>query len=430
VGAQKDDAFDVIVVGTGIGGGRVAREVSAGGANVLILEKGSAAPIRGTAAQTVTMALIPGRGLHFTPQLLGLIHGIILGGSSILYYATACDPPYAMFDKYGIDLRAPIAEIKAELPLAPLADALVGPAAQRIMASACALGYAWEKLPKFVYQDKCRANCDKCTMGCPYGAKWTSRMDVAVACAHGAVLQTGATVRRVLHENKRVVGVEFTSKGKLQRAHAPQVIVAAGGIGTPAILRQSGVSGAGSDFFFDPLLFVFGEVDDLDGGKEFPMATGYHAAADGYMMTDLILPRWLYGLFTAQVLRLDRLPAQRRSLSIMVKARDELGGHLTKHGGVRKRLGDVERARLRKGDEQAREILLHAGARHIYKTWYLAVHPGGTAKINDVVNADLETEIKNLYVCDCSVIPEAWGQPPSLALLGLGKRLGKHLSSR
>jgi hypothetical protein len=71
--------------------------------------------------------------------------------------------------------------------------------------------------------------------------------------------------------------------------------------------------------------------------------------------------------------------------------------------------------------------LLNAGARHIYKTWYLAVHPGGTAKRADIADSNLETETDNLFVCDCSVIPETWGLPPSLTLIALGKRLGKHL---
>ena len=39
-----------------------------------------------------------------------------------------------------------------------------------------------------------------------------------------------------------------------------------------------------------------------------------------------------------------------------------------------------------------------------------------------------KTEVDNLYACDCSVIPDEWGLPPTLTLLGLGKRLGKHLS--
>ncbi|UCD85209.1 MAG: GMC family oxidoreductase, partial [Deltaproteobacteria bacterium] len=65
-----------------------------------------------------------------------------------------------------------------------------------------------------------------------------------------------------------------------------------------------------------------------------------------------------------------------------------------------------------------------------YKTQYLAAHPGGTVKIGDVLDVNLKTKFDNLYVCDCSVIPEAWGLPPTQTILGLGKRLAKHLLSQ
>jgi choline dehydrogenase-like flavoprotein len=265
-------------------------------------------------------------------------------------------------------------------------------------------------------------------MGCPYEAKWTSRMYIEDVCQNGSILITEANVQRIIRDNHIAIGVEFTYRGEKHQAYADTIILASGGIGTPKILRQSGIRNVGSDFFFDPLVFVIGEVDALDGGKEFPMAAGYNFHEDGYVMTDLVLPRWLYWLFTAQVFRFDRLPAHRRSLPIMVKARDELGGHLTRSGGVRKRLTGVERKRLDDGGQKALKILRNAGARNIFKTWYLAVHPGGTAKIGEVVDSNLQAEIDNLYVCDCSVVPEAWGLPPSLTLLALGKRLGKYLT--
>ena len=68
-------------------------------------------------------------------------------------------------------------------------------------------------------------------------------------------------------------------------------------------------------------------------------------------------------------------------------------------------------------------------AKDICKTRCFAAHPGGTVKVGDVVDSDLQTELQNLYVCDCSVIPEAWGLPPTLTLIGLGKRLAKHLAT-
>lgn len=426
--ALTDGDFDAIVVGSGPGGGSVAHELSRRGGKVLILEKGSGEPVEGTIRQTIRMALVPGRSLHFTPQLLGLIHAIALGGSSIIYYANAFEPPYDLFDSYGIDLRAEVAAVKEELPIAPLGDSLIGPAARMIMASARELGYQWDRLPKLAYQDRCRPNCDKCVMGCPYHAKWSSRMYVEEAGERGSLLLTGAGVKRVLQENGTAVGVEYTYQRARHRAFAKTIVLAAGGIGTPLVLRESGIHNVGSDFFFDPLIFAIGEVDGLHGGSEFPMATGCYFPEEGYLLTDLVLPQWLYWLFTAQVFRFDRLPAHRRSLPIMVKAKDELGGTLTRRGGVRKHLGDIERQRLRDGYEHAHRILVNAGARNIYKTWYLAVHPGGTVKLGEAVDANLQTEIDNLFVCDCSVIPAAWGLPPSLTLLALGKRLGHYLA--
>lgn len=59
---------------------------------------------------------------------------------------------------------------------------------------------------------------------------------------------------------------------------------------------------------------------------------------------------------------------------------------------------------------------------------YIASHPGGTVKIGELLDADLMTEYRNLYVCDASVIPEPWGRPPILTLIALGKRLAKHLT--
>jgi hypothetical protein len=171
-----------------------------------------------------------------------------------------------------------------------------------------------------------------------------------------------------------------------------------------------------------------GSVKDVKGGKEFPMATGLLDKDEGYVMTDLVWPSFLYWLFTSQVFRFDRLAVHKHTLPIMIKVKDKLGGYLTSRGGVRKRLSDSDRKKLNRGYQVAKKILRNAGARNIYKTWYFAAHPGGTSKINDVVDTNLKTEIDNLYVCDCSVIPESWGLPPALTLLSLGKRLVKYLN--
>jgi len=423
----QQQSFDAIIIGSGPGGATVANELSKRGKRSLILEWGKASPIKGTISQSAGMALIPGQSLLFTSQFHTLVRGITLGGSSIIAYASAFEPPHDMFEAYGIDLRREAEEAKRDLPIAPLSDDLIGPAAKRIMRSAQALGFSWDKLPKIVYQDNCRLDCDKCTMGCPYGAKWTARMFVEQATARGSLLLTGARVERIETSKSTANPVVFSMGGNLYQVYAPIIVLAAGGIGTPLVLRSSGIHNAGFKFFFDPLIIVNGSVEDLDVGREFPMAAGFQDKEEGYILTDLVWPGWIYRIFTAQVFRLDRLASHRRTLPIMVKIKDELGGQITDRGVVKKQLGEVDRMRLDRGCEKAEEILRNAGAHHIYRTWYTATHPGGTAKIGDVVDSNLKTKLDNLYVCDCSVIPQAWGLPPTLTLISLGKRLAKHL---
>jgi choline dehydrogenase-like flavoprotein len=425
---KADREADVIVVGTGPGGATVAREMTRRNKDVLILEWGDNQPLRGTLPQFVRAAAIPGKSLLVTSDLCAMVRGITTGGSSVFYYGSAFNPPLEIFDTHGIDLRSEIEEIKAELPTRPLSDELMGPMARRIMHSARDLGYDWRKLPKFIDQDKCRPNCFRCNYGCPEGAKWSGRMFVEEARQQGARMITGARVERVLVENGKAVGVTYRMKNRTRCAYAATVVVCAGGIGSPLILRKTGISRAGYDFFFDPLIVVMGTVDDIRGGREIPMAGGMHVEEDGYVITDMTVPWTLHAVLNSEVGRLDQLPKHKKTLTIMVKIKDCLGGRLTDGGGIRKRMSETDKVRIFKGYAQAREILAHAGARNIHRSWYVAAHPGGTVKINDVVDTDLQTEVDNLHVCDCSVMPAAWGLPPSFSVIALAKRLARHLA--
>jgi choline dehydrogenase-like flavoprotein len=56
-------------------------------------------------------------------------------------------------------------------------------------------------------------------------------------------------------------------------------------------------------------------------------------------------------------------------------------------------------------------------------------HPSGTVRIGEMLDDNLQTEIQGLYVCDASTFPEALARPTVLTIIGLGKRLAKHLLS-
>ena len=428
---MKDkNIYDAIIVGTGPGGATVARELSRKNRKVLMLERGNRVPINGTMAQAIQNTGIPFKNVLITYDMLSMVRSTTTGGSTVYYYGTAFDPPFKMLNSYGIDITQEIEETRNEIPIAPLRDDLVGPMANRIMESAQDLGYDWKKLNKFVHQEKCRANCDLCNIGCPYGAKWTAREFVDDAEKFGAKVIPNAYVKKILFDGNKAIGVSYTKNMLSTKAYASKIIISAGGIGTPVILGKSGFKNVGKNFFFDPLIVALGEINDISGGREFPMATGFHFEDDEYMMTDMTVPLPIYLGFTAEVFRFDRLPAHSRTLTIMIKEKDRLGGKLTSRGGVRKKLDPQDKKNLLHGYERAKIILKNAGAKHIYKSWYVAAHPGGTAKINDIVDTDLKTKHDSLYVCDCSVIPESFGLPPTFTLIGLGKRLAKHLNSK
>lgn len=426
---KDDQRIDVIVVGTGPGGATVAKELSQRNKRVLILEWGDNDPLTGSFLQGARTLLVPGKSLLLTNQLVALGRGITTGGSTIHYCATCFPVPFEMLKSYGIDIVNEVEETISELPVAALKDEMVGPMSKRIMESAHDLGYNWEKLDKFMYQDRWNPEYKFGHYGDPHKVKWSARMFVEEALDNGAVLINRAKATKVIIEDKTAVGVEFTKGRKKSKVFAPKVIISAGGIGTPVILRASKIKRVGYNFFFDPLIGVRGTIKDINvPNSEIPMTAGVHMEDEGYMMTDLAHPFAFTALFAAEVFRFDKIFDRRNTLQIMVKAKDTLGGRLTDRGGVRKNLDKNDKGKLLRGYERAAKILKNAGAKDIFKTWYIAAHPGGTVKIGEIVDSNLKTEYENLYVCDCSVIPEAWGLPPTLTIIGLGKRLAKHLS--
>lgn len=419
--------FDVIVVGSGPGGATVARELSRKGKSVLILEWGDNDPVNGTLWNTIPRMFIPFKSLFITGQALGMVRGITTGGSSQAYSATAFEPPVDMLNAYGVDIRDEVEEIRNVVPIDQLSDELMSPAGQVFYDSAKELGYDVNRLNKFIYQEKCEPGCVKCSYGCPKGAKWFAANFVDDALNEGGIMVNKAKVNKVIVKNKKAVGVEFKHKKELYRAYAPQIVIAAGGIGSPLILRESGIKSVGYEFFFDPLMYTLGKVKDVKSGKGVPMSAGIHFPEDGIVLTDFNLPRPMKLAFDLEVFKLKQAFSHSNVVPIMIKVKDGLGGSIKNGSLIWKTLKSEDKKKLDKGHLHAKKILENAGATDIYRSWIIAAHPGGTVKIGEHVNSDLETQIENLYVCDCSVIPEAWGLPPTFTLLALGKRLGKHL---
>jgi choline dehydrogenase-like flavoprotein len=240
-----------------------------------------------------------------------------------------------------------------------------------------------------------------------------------------------------MHRDGQVTGVKGLRGQQVVEYRAPLVILAAGGMGTAPILNRSGIWKAGRGIFIDPLVFVGGAYQ----GKKSFAGTCYNAQmsvgswefhdAEGFMLTPLVDP-WM--IFIAQMAMVSlpkvlRVLRYRKWMSIMVKIKDDMDGQIFPSGNFSKPLTEADRQKLNRGYEVSKEILVKAGCnpKSVVRGPVRGAHPGGACRIGEVVDANLQTEIQNLYVSDASVFPRALGTPVVATVMALNKRLARHL---
>lgn len=424
----------VVVVGSGPGGATVARELSKRGKKVVICEAGRYVSSLGKLYSPGL--LMKKGGLTFSREGLMLNIGNTVGGQSMVYAAAAYKPPAWLKDKYGIDLQQEVDEFYEEVPIRPLSDSLLGPGVRQMMESAQALGVDWKPCEKLIRSEKCVPNCGKCALGCTTGAKWNAREYIEESKQEGAELLTRTSVRRVITENGKAVGVEADGPGGKMTIKADIVVLAAGGQGSPIILQQSGVSNAGDGFFVDPVLMVWGIAPKVGNMRDIPLSAGIHMKEEGIVLMDVSFPLPLaLGLVAytgaSGLAYLRKAIRHNKLLAVMVKVRDELYGQVHTDGSISKPIDDAAKDKLNKGVGIAKEILRKIGvkAQDVFVNKPLGGHPGGSVRLGTHLDTDCQTHIANCYCVDNSIFPEPWGQPPVVSIVAMAKRLGKHLSA-
>ncbi len=434
--AQTTLQANVIVVGSGPGGATLARQLARGGRSVLLLERGVDYRSRWYYGTYLGALIYADRmSFLFTKEGLNIIRPIMVGGATSMYCGCAAPPPDWLKNKHGVDIEHEVAETVEELNIAPLPAELRGQASTRIAEAAQALGYEWEPQLKFMSAERAPPfNCGaKCMLGCRCGAKWSAAEYVDDAVAAGASLVTRARVQRVLVEAGHVVGVQGKLAGKPFTARAETVALAAGGIGTPRILQASGFKEAGDGMTMDATAMVYGFVKERGIGNEPPMTWSWENQEVGYMLSTLIDPWLLYPLITTLkgIKYPFYWPRWNNILGVMIKLKDEISGGVFANGKISKPLTKNDRERLQLAEHVCHEILKEAGAdpTQIFMTPLRGTHPSGTVRIGTMLDQNLKTEVQGLYVCDASVFPEALGRPTVLTIIGLAKRLAKHLQN-
>lgn len=422
--------YEFLIVGSGAGGATLARELSKKAKKVLVVEKGKYEQKLGTLRgslrfyDTNKLTKLPKK----SKEGVILYRTIMAGGSTVVSCGNATRCLEEELADFGINLDEEFTEAESEMNVLPIDRRLLSEGSEKIMWASKELGYQMELMPKFINPNKCKA-CGQCWLGCAKDAKWTALNYLEEARQNGADIIYDTSVEQVLTENGRVKGVRGIGLQGEMEIFSDVVILAAGGLGTPVILQQSGVKKAGSNLFVDLLVNTYGITESFNQISEPPMALVDH---EFYKSKGFILSPYVNHYRMARFLEMGvkglSLPTN-RLIGIMNKISDEPIGHVYPDGTVSKPVSEKDWMRLKEGSSIASEILIKAGAgpKSISVSKVQGGHPGGTAAIGTVVGKDLQTEVNNLFVCDASVLPKAPGMPPILTIIALAKWLAKIL---
>ena len=474
------ERFDVVVVGSGAGGGVVAGELAQRGRSVLLLELG---PYR----TAVDFARWEARASHdlwwpirfampageWGPGPVALVAGRCVGGSTTINTKVAMRAVDADMRKWhaASGLENEHGEPFSTTDLAPYYERVErylgvrtrddwSDSVRTVERGFNALGASLESVES--YTD---ANCTRlgsCLQGCPTNAgKSTQNTYIQEAWARGLLdLRPDCRVERVLIEERdgspEATGVAYLdAAGRRHSVAAGAVVVAAGTLNTPGLLARSGLEDPliGRNLGFHPARLVFGRFDELqDAHVVYPITThcaDHRSDEDGGFVVEAVTmqdpigfavnlqdehgPMWGEALVEA-------LRQYRYWTGLLVMVNDDNNGAVVPDlapdaadDAFTCNFQAPEVERLDHALRFSRQALEAAGARQILWTGLLTTHIQGSCRMGSdperaVVDANGEAHtVRRLFVGDGSVIPRTLSANPSLTIMALATRLADHL---
>lgn len=307
-----DDAADFVIVGTGAGGATAARVLSEAGHSVIMLEEGPRLAneerprgLLDAMSQSMRdMGTLSTSGSAPFPLLLGRCVGGSTAINSGIIWRMPEDVRRDWAEHHGlhelVDPRAQeriFDQLESELEIAPVDARVRGGNASLMERGAEALGLPGRPIRR---NAKRCAGSARCLQGCPNGARQS--MDVSYvprALARGARLHPLArasvvsVARGRAHEVEgQLFGASGEPRGRFRVQGKRGVIVAAGAIHTPLLLRRSGLRGlVGERFQAHPAAAIVGRFAE-------PVGMGYGATqayevplhAQGFKLESISMP--------------------------------------------------------------------------------------------------------------------------------------------
>lgn len=481
------DHFEVIVVGSGAGGGVIAGELAERGHSVLLLEAGG----YHTAAEFSRWEAHANRQLFFPPGQavpasgdgppMGTLRARCVGGGTTINTKVALRADRTDFEKWHAASGftgaggAPV----TEADLAPYYERLERaldvrtrddwrPFVHIAERGFEALGHSLEPVESAT--DHNCMKCGSCIQGCPTNAgKSTLNTFINRALARDTLeLRAGCEVTRVTIEDgadgPEASGVEYRDAlGAEHRASADAVVVACGPLGTPGLLLRSGIAAAAGDspsvrqigrnLGFHPVRLVFGLFDEVqDAHRAYPItahcmdyqddAKGGYVLEASTLMDPIAFAMTVCGedgrpLWGAELVEV--MDSYRHWNGVLAMVNDENNGTVLPGPDgvdvVTYDWNERETERLEKSFAFAREVLEAAGAKRILHTQPFSTHLQGSCRMGpdpERAAVDLNAEshdVRRLFVGDGSVVPRTLSVNPMLTFQALALRLADYLAS-
>jgi choline dehydrogenase-like flavoprotein len=254
-----DMEADVVIVGTGAGGGTAAEILAEAGLSVILVEEGplrTSSDFRMRESDAYPALYQESAARKTRDKAINILQGRCVGGGTTVNWTSSFRTPEATLAhwhrSYGLtgytpaDLAPWFARMEARLSIAPWD---VPPNANN---EALARGAAKIGIPAAAIRRNVKGcwNLGYCGMGCPTNAKQSMLVTtIPAALDRGAMLITRARALEFAHRNDRVTalrcaamdsrGVHASARRITIRARA--YIASAGAIGTPALLLRSRV---------------------------------------------------------------------------------------------------------------------------------------------------------------------------------------------
>ena len=384
---------DVVIVGSGAGGGCVAAALAAAGLDVIVVDKGpfkTEADFSHSEPEASRDMYLYGKTLATSDLGVRIIAGSVVGGGTLVNYATAFRTPDHVLrqwaDTSGIDafvsgeIEASLDEVSRRIGVNT--DSSAAGMRDRVMEEGLKkLGWHVDNMPRAVRGCTQDENCGYCGFGCRVGAKQsTMRVYLEDACKLGARLIAEANIDKVMIDDDVAGGVVGTVGDRELRIEARAVVVAAGAIESPALLLRSGLGGeVGQHLHLHPGTASWAlfdeEVRAWEGTTQARYSNEFRGWDGGYgpiLETVPLHPgEWATGLpWSSATHHRDRMAQYPHVGFCAVLPRDESSGtvRIGKDGSpmVDYVLSENDERRIVEGAIRAGQVLEAAGAREIF----------------------------------------------------------------